>query len=183
MICWQTLRGRKHGYWGKGPLTSWGKQSQGCSKDPRRCGTCRRCFCLKHLLSDESYRIALTRKTLKMTFCIYCTYFVAVWRPLFNRCICLYEDLRLFSARRNFPRAAQFFFVFFRLVQPESPQTKKNCAPRGNSAYTAKNAQVVQGWWKQHWTMLCCPHCSMLSTILFSIVEPESARNQVFPRA
>ena len=27
-----------------------------------------------------------------------------------------------------------------------------------------KNAQVVQGWWKQPWTMLCCPHCSTLST-------------------
>ena len=32
--------------------------------------------------------------------------------------------------------------------------------------YTRKNAQPVQGWW----TMLCCPRCSMLSTILFSIV-------------
>ena len=31
---------------------------------------------------------------------------------------------------------------------------------------TAKNTQLVQGWWKQPWTMLCCPHCSMLSTIL-----------------
>ena len=129
-------------------MTSWGKQSQGCSKDPRRCGTCRRCFCLRHLLSDESYRIALTRKTLKMTFCIYCTYFVAVWRPLFNRCICLYEDLRLFSARRNFPRAAQFFFVFFRLVQPESPQTKKNCAPRGKFRLHGKKRTSCSGLMK-----------------------------------
>ena len=39
--------------------------------------------------------------------------------------------------------------------------------------YTRKNAQPVQGWWKQPWTMLCCPHCSMLSTILFSIVTPD----------
>ena len=39
--------------------------------------------------------------------------------------------------------------------------------------YTAKNAQPVQGWWKQPCTMLCCPHCSMLSTILFSIVTPD----------
>ncbi len=28
-------------------------------------------------------------------------------------------------------------------------------------------------------TVLCCPHCSQLSTIWFSIVEPESAHNQV----
>ena len=39
--------------------------------------------------------------------------------------------------------------------------------------YTRKNAQPVQGWWKQPWTMLCCPHCSMLSTILFSSVTPD----------
>ena len=39
--------------------------------------------------------------------------------------------------------------------------------------YTHKNAQPVQGWWKQPWTMLRCPHCSMLSTILFSIVTPD----------
>ena len=40
------------------------------------------------------------------------------------------------------------------------------------SIYTAKNAQPVLAWWKQHWTMLCCPHCSKLSTILFNIVKP-----------
>ena len=44
-----------------------------------------------------------------------------------------------------------------------------SCVP----AHTRKNAQPVQGWWKQPWTMLCCPHCSMLSTILFSIVTPD----------
>ena len=40
-------------------------------------------------------------------------------------------------------------------------------------AYTAKNAQPVLAWWKQHWTMFCCPHCSRLSTILFNIVTPD----------
>ena len=40
-------------------------------------------------------------------------------------------------------------------------------------APTRKNAEPVQGWWKQAWTMLCCPQCSMLSTILFSIVTPD----------
>ena len=30
-----------------------------------------------------------------------------------------------------------------------------------------------QGCRKQHWTMFCCQHCSMLSTILFSIVTPD----------
>ena len=39
--------------------------------------------------------------------------------------------------------------------------------------YTAKNAQPVLAWWKQHWTMLCCPHCSRLLTILFNIVTPD----------
>ena len=51
---------------------------------------------------------------------------------------------------------------------------------RRGQAYTAKNAQPVQGWWKQPWTTLCCPYCSMFSTLLFSIVEPELARNQVW---
>ena len=39
--------------------------------------------------------------------------------------------------------------------------------------YTAENEQPVQGWWKQHWTMFCCVHCSMLSRILFSIFTPD----------
>ena len=43
----------------------------------------------------------------------------------------------------------------------------------GNMSDTAKNAQPVLAWWKQHWTMLCCPHCSRLSTILFNIVTPD----------
>ena len=41
------------------------------------------------------------------------------------------------------------------------------------SPCTRKNAQPVQGWWKQPWTMLCCPHCSMLSTILFGVATPD----------
>ena len=32
---------------------------------------------------------------------------------------------------------------------------------------------------QQHSPMFCCQHCSMLSTILFSIVEPELAYDQV----
>ena len=39
--------------------------------------------------------------------------------------------------------------------------------------HTAKIAQAVQGCWKQRWTMFCCSHCSMLSTILFSIIIPD----------
>ena len=39
-----------------------------------------------------------------------------------------YVSLRPFSTRRNFRRTAQFFFVFFRSVLPESSQTKKNSA-------------------------------------------------------
>ena len=38
---------------------------------------------------------------------------------------------------------------------------------------TRVKTQPVQGWWKQPWTMLCCLHCSMLSTILFSVVTPD----------
>ena len=40
-------------------------------------------------------------------------------------------SLGLFSTRRNFPRRTKFCFVLFRLVLPESSQTKKNSAPRG----------------------------------------------------
>ena len=43
----------------------------------------------------------------------------------------LHNICRKGSTRRNFPRAAQFFFVFFRLVLPENSHTKKNCAARG----------------------------------------------------
>ena len=39
--------------------------------------------------------------------------------------------LRLFSTKRNIPRGAEFLFVFFQLVLPESSHTKKNSAPRG----------------------------------------------------
>jgi hypothetical protein len=28
------------------------------------------CFCLQYLLSDESWRIALTQKTMEMDFCV-----------------------------------------------------------------------------------------------------------------
>ena len=41
------------------------------------------------------------------------------------------DMVKAFSTKRNFPCAAQFFFVFFLLVLPESSQTKKNCAARG----------------------------------------------------
>ena len=40
--------------------------------------------------------------------------------------------------------------------------------------YTTENDQPVQGWWKQDWTMFCCPYFSMLSTMLFSVVTPDS---------
>ena len=40
--------------------------------------------------------------------------------------------------------------------------------------YTAKSAQYVQDCWKQMPTgLVCCKHCVMLSTILFSIVTPD----------
>jgi hypothetical protein len=29
-----------------------------------------------------------------------------------------------------------------------------------------KTIRLLQYWWKQDWTMFCCPHCSQLSTIL-----------------
>ena len=39
--------------------------------------------------------------------------------------------LRLFSTRRNFPRAAQFFFVCELSGKTNLKKTKKNCAARG----------------------------------------------------
>ena len=39
--------------------------------------------------------------------------------------------LRLFSTRRNFPRAAQFFFVCELSGRTNRKKTKKNCAARG----------------------------------------------------
>ena len=45
-------------------------------------------------------------------------------------------------------------------------------------SFTAKKPTSCSGLLKTHWTMLCCPHCSMLSTILFSIVAPECELTQ-----
>ena len=48
----------------------------------------------------------------------------------------------------------------------------------GLHVYTnSKNRTPVQGCWKQHWTMFCCQHCTMLSTILFSIVISDLSLN------
>jgi hypothetical protein len=37
-----------------------------------------------------------------------------------------------------------------------------------------KTLRLMQYWWKQDWTMFCCPHCSQLSTILNNIATPDS---------
>jgi hypothetical protein len=41
---------------------------------------------------------------------------------------------------------------------------------------TAENYRLLEVDEKHDATMLCCQHCYQLSTILFSIIEPESAR-------
>jgi hypothetical protein len=38
----------------------------------------------------------------------------------------------------------------------------------------------MQYWWKQDWTMLCCPRCSLLSTILNNVVAPDSGSTILF---
>ena len=55
--------------------------------------------------------------------------------------------------------------------------SQRKCAD--SAMYTAKISQSVQTCWKQHWTMFCCQHCSMLSTILFSVVTPDRRLIQV----
>ena len=54
------------------------------------------------------------------------------------------------------------------------------CWSGGDAMYTAKNEQLVPSWWKQCWTMFCCPHCSRLLTTLNNIVEPESGVTILF---
>ena len=46
--------------------------------------------------------------------------------------------------------------------------------------YTAKNEQLVPSWWKQYWTIFCCPHCSGLLTTLNNIVKSESGVTILF---
>ena len=46
--------------------------------------------------------------------------------------------------------------------------------------YTAKNEQLVAGWWKQYWTIFCCPHCFRLLTVLNSLVTPDSGLTMLF---
>jgi hypothetical protein len=43
-----------------------------------------------------------------------------------------------------------------------------------------KMLRLMHYWWKQDWTMLCCPHCSQLSTILNNIVTPDSGSTVLF---
>jgi hypothetical protein len=43
-----------------------------------------------------------------------------------------------------------------------------------NLSTRVKTLRLMQYWWKQDWTMLCCPHCLQLSTILNNIVTPDS---------
>jgi hypothetical protein len=43
-----------------------------------------------------------------------------------------------------------------------------------------KTIRLLQYWWKQDWTMLCCPYCSQLSTILNNIVTPDSGSTILF---
>ena len=63
------------------------------------------------------------------------------------------------------------------IVQCCFHQARTGCA--FYAVYTAKNEQPVLAWWKQHWTMFCCQHCSMLSTIGNRVLRPELACNQV----
>jgi hypothetical protein len=43
-----------------------------------------------------------------------------------------------------------------------------------------KTIRLLQCWWKQDWTMLCCPHCSQLSTILNNTVTHDSGSTILF---
>ena len=45
--------------------------------------------------------------------------------------------------------------------------------------YTAKNAQVVPGWWEQASTMLCCTPWTLLSTMLLHLVMLNNVRHVV----
>jgi hypothetical protein len=47
-------------------------------------------------------------------------------------------------------------------------------------ATRVKTLRLMQYWWKQDWTMLCCPHCSQLSTTLNNIVTPDSGSTMLF---
>jgi hypothetical protein len=43
-----------------------------------------------------------------------------------------------------------------------------------------KTIRLLQYWWKQDWTMLCCSHCSQLPTMLNNIVTPDSGSTILF---
>ena len=66
--------------------------------------------------------------------------------------------------------AAQHYSILFSIAQN---RLCNFCCVHG------KKSRVVEGYSKKDWTMLCCPHCSMLSTILFSIVELELAHGTI----
>jgi hypothetical protein len=56
------------------------------------------CFCLWYLLSDESWRIALTRKTMKMV----CVVFCHCWAHIFVvKVVCHSPQHRLFQRMQN----------------------------------------------------------------------------------
>ena len=56
----------------------------------------------------------------------------------------IFSVLWLFSTRRNIPRVAEFFFVFFKLGLPESSHTQKNSAPRGIFRLVESSLKIKQ---------------------------------------
>ena len=74
------------------------------------------------------------------------------------------------DALRHITMTTWIILTRWRIAKVGTPHARTN---RNGYLYTAKSAQPVLAWWKQHWAILCCPHCSSLSTILFNIVTPD----------
>jgi hypothetical protein len=65
---------------------------------------------------------------------------------------------------------------------PENPKKTLEAQKWTNQTLLTrvKMLRLMQYWWKQDWTMFCCPHCSQLSTILNNIVTPDSGSTTLF---
>ena len=76
-------------------------------------------------------------------------------------------------------RVNELWMFRWRYINSECSQliSSFTCVRRRKSHYTAKNAEPAA---QQDWTMLCCPRCSHLSTILNNVVEPESGVTILF---
>jgi hypothetical protein len=90
---------------------------------------------------------------------------------------CIYSSInRPFLTKNNYSSQGPlyYFYMKYSVIEKRWEKYSKSLTTR------VKTLRLMQYWWKQDWTMFCCPHCSQLSTILNNIVTPDSGSTILF---